>query len=384
MVDLLNADGVVVSNTATDASGAYHFNNLPAGTFSVKVELPDGATFSPKGAGSDAAKDSNFDPTTGVTAPIVLTNVANDTVDCGLILSTPLTGGSSTNPTPTVQPTTTGGSDTVSSPTADDNNIGPIRSGRLPYEYIRSMYSGFLIMASAWSGVLKTLNNYTNVFETNDNDINTDTIPVSSLKDIAKSNQNQIGDGQLGGNLFDATPPAGGVSGVSLWVRYNFLNQFFWRYDPATGGYNRYQNDTVNGTTFTKLTDKLTGNPLNYQNIIVLFADNNATKETLIDIPLMYSHGKAVLFRDGQEYSILWTTENTSYERTSGLLRPIRFTDASGKPMALKPGQTWVVIVNSYTPFYETMNTEDFYQLSNDKTPGSGYWAAAFSDPYSK
>jgi len=384
-VDLLNADGVAVSSVATDANGAYHFNNLPAGTFSVKVELPTGATFSPKGAGSDQSKDSDFDPTTGVSDPIVLTTDAVDTVDCGLILSTPLTGSTSPNPTPTVQPTTTGGSDTVSSPTADDNDIGPIRSGRIPYEYVRSMYSGFLVMASAWSGVLKTLNSYTNVYGSDAGDINSDTIPVSSLKDIAKTNDNKIVDGQLSGNLFDTTPPAGGVSGLSLYVNYNYANQFFWRYNPATGGYNRYQNGTTDDTAakFTELTDKLTGQPLNYQNVIVLFANNTAKKETLIDIALQYAHGKAALFRDGQEYPILWTSENSSYEQSTGQVRPIRFTDLNGDPIALKPGQTWVVIVNTYTPFYETANTEDYYKLLHDKTPGSGYWAAYFSDPYS-
>jgi hypothetical protein len=384
-VELLNSNGVPVSDIVTDANGAYHFNNLPAGTFSVKVALPDGATFSPKGAGSDTAKDSDFDTTTGVTDPIVLTTDAVNTVDCGLILSTPLTGGSSTNPTPTVQPTTTGGSDTVSSPLADDNNIGPIRSGRLPYEYVRSMYSGFLVMASAWSGVLKTLNSYTNVYGSDAGDINSDTIPVSSLKDIAKTNDNKIVDGQLSGNLFDNTPPAGGASGLSLWVDYNYVNQFFWRYNSATGGYNRYQNGTTDDTAakFTELTDKLTGQPLNYQNIIVLFANNTAKKETLIDIALQYAQGKAALFRDGQEYPILWTSENSDFEQSTGQVRPIRFTDLDGNAIALKPGQTWVVIVNSFTPFYETMNTEDFYKLAHDKTPGSGYWAAYFSDPYS-
>ncbi|HTX80498.1 MAG TPA: SdrD B-like domain-containing protein [Longilinea sp.] len=381
-VELLNSDGVSAADVITDAYGAYHFNNLPAGTFSVKVDLPDGATFSPKGAGSDKAKDSDFDPTTGVTDPIVLTTDAVDTVDCGLILSTPLTSSPSVTPTP--QSTTTGGSDTVSTLTAGDNNIGPIRSGRLPYEYVRSMYGGFLVMASAWSGVLQTLNDYTNVYGSDAGDISSDTIPVSSLKDIAKTNDKTIVDGQLSGNLFDYTPPAGGASGQSLYVFYNNYNQFFWRYDPATGGYNRYQNGTTDETVgkFTELSDKISGTPLNYQNVIVLFANNTAKKETLVDIALQYAHGKAALFRDGQEYPIQWTSENSDFEQSTGLVRPIRFTDLNGDPIALKPGQTWVVIVNSYTPFYETKDTEDLYTLLHTKTPGSGYWAAYFSDPY--
>ena len=44
------------------------------------------------------------------------------------------------------------------------SSIGPIRSGRLPYEDLRSIYSGFLVMASAYSGVAQTLNEATSIY----------------------------------------------------------------------------------------------------------------------------------------------------------------------------------------------------------------------------
>jgi hypothetical protein len=44
---------------------------------------------------------------------------------------------------------------------------------------------------------------------------------------------------------------------------------------------------------------------------------------------------------------------NSEYEKSSGLLRPIRFTDRSGNPISLKPGQTWVEMVDVTTTFQE-------------------------------
>ncbi len=38
-----------------------------------------------------------------------------------------------------------------------DYTVGPVRSGRLTYEPIRKQYGGFLVMASAWSGVAANL-----------------------------------------------------------------------------------------------------------------------------------------------------------------------------------------------------------------------------------
>jgi hypothetical protein len=49
-------------------------------------------------------------------------------------------------------------------PEIGDPSIGPIRSGRLPYESVRKLYNGFLVMASAYSKVAEKLNDFTNIF----------------------------------------------------------------------------------------------------------------------------------------------------------------------------------------------------------------------------
>jgi hypothetical protein len=72
---------------------------------------------------------------------------------------------------------------------------------------------------------------------------------------------------------------------------------------------------------------------------------------------------------------------NGEYEQTTGKRRPPRFTDKNGNPFPLKPGQTWVMVVPSYTRYYETLDSENIIQMLNNETPGSGHWAVAFRAP---
>ena len=76
--------------------------------------------------------------------------------------------------------------------------------------------------------------------------------------------------------------------------------------------------------------------------------------------------GNATLFRDGQAIPIHWSTQGGDYEKQSGLRRPIRFTDANGNPIALKPGNTWVHVMTPY---------------SSLTSPSAGDWLARFIAP---
>jgi hypothetical protein len=126
---------------------------------------------------------------------------------------------------------------------------------------------------------------------------------------------------------------------------YNYLNQTLWEYDPATGGYLRY-NDLADGSgEFYSSRDRLTGEQLNYSNVVILFAEHNALTPTIIDISLQFTRGNALIFRDGKAYRAVWETTNTAYEQQTGRLRPMRFLDLEGNPFPLKPGQTWVHVV---------------------------------------
>jgi len=259
-----------------------------------------------------------------------------------------------------------------------DDRIGPVRSGRLPYESLRKLYNGFLVMSSASSVVLPSLGGYTNVFGSDDGDINSNLIAATRLEEIASKNPARLDDNALSGQRFDEAAPEGGQLGKMIWIPYSFLNQVIWRYDPTSGAYHRYQ-DNADGKTFIQATDRLNKQPLTYENVVILFADHNAKRETLIDIDLMYITRKpALLFRDGKVYPIFWTTSNAEYEKQTGQVRPIRFVDAEGNPFPLKPGQTWVQIVQDYTRYNETIDSEVYFDLKNKVEPGSGNWAIHF------
>ena len=264
----------------------------------------------------------------------------------------------------------------VPQPTAE---IGPVRSGRLPYEYIRKLFNGFIVMASAYSKVAAQLDEYVNVFGSDTMDVNSALIPVEKLEVIARANQDDLSGMNLSGMSFDPQPSAEGRTAHSLWIFYAHKNQVFWRYNAEDGSYHRWQDD-ADGSTFIEQTDRLNGEHLTFENVIVLFADHEVQSQYLIDIQLLYvKKGRALLFRDGLMQEIYWTTKSEEYEQATGDFRPIRFINADGSPVMLKPGQTWVEIVPPTSVHWETLNSEKYNQLVAGRSKGSGYWGLYFN-----
>lgn len=262
-----------------------------------------------------------------------------------------------------------------------DAEIGPLRSGRKPYESLRQLLNGFLVMTSADPKVKQSLSQYSQFFGSDDDDINSAKVKVSQLNQIAVNTGKQLGSASLSGNLFDPNAPLGGVKGSMLWLPYSYLNQIIWRYDEESGAYLRLQ-DRADGTNFDVATDRLTGEALTYENVVVLFADHVAEAPTIFDVDLLYiDRMPAMLFRDGQMYKVYWTTRAGAYEKETGKLRPIRFINRDGTPVSLKNGQTWVEIVTTDSPVFETMDSMDYYRLANNRVPGSGIWAVNFVPP---
>jgi hypothetical protein len=265
--------------------------------------------------------------------------------------------------------------------TVDDSSIGPIRSGRLPYESLRKQFNGFLIMASAYKSVASQLSSFTNIFGSDGGDINSAMINVTKLEEIAKATKKELGASDLSGMSFDQNAPEGGVPGQVVKIPYAMLNQVEWHYNDADGSYHRVQ-DNADGATFTEYTDRLTGDPLTMENVVILFATHHAWAPTLIDVDLNYiTPSPALLFRDGKMYKIRWTTASDDYERKTGKLRPIRFIDDKGQPFPMKPGQTWVHIVPSFTNYYETVDSQKLFDILNKKEAGSGNWVIRFFPP---
>ena len=108
-VNLLDESGQLVRDTqgrpvttVTDAAGRYLFDGLPDGTYAVRFDLttlPKGATVTKQHQGNDPTKDSDADPTTGITQSVTVSGGQRDLdLDMGVILETP-------TPTPTASPT---------------------------------------------------------------------------------------------------------------------------------------------------------------------------------------------------------------------------------------------------------------------------------------
>ncbi len=259
------------------------------------------------------------------------------------------------------------GSSDGSVTTDNQPEIGPVRSGRLPYQAIRQLYNGFLVMASGAKEVKEATTDFTNLYGSDTDDINSALIDVTRLHAIAEANKDELG-ANLTGNTFDPQPPSGGQNAGSLWVFYNFYNQVQWEYDPASSKYLRFQDRSDGTGEFFPATDRLTDEQLAADNVVLLFVNHEVlnSDRTLIDIDLLYSRGQAYLLRDGQLFPVLWTTLGGEYEKSTGMFRPIRFVDSNGVPIPLRPGNTWVEIVDVSTDFYEV-------------EPGS--WKARFYSP---
>lgn len=142
----------------------------------------------------------------------------------------------------------------------------------------------------------------------------------------------------LRGMAFHSQPPAGGVVATALEVDYKgagFTPR--WEYDAASGTYLRFDE----GKPYV---DNLTKEQLAFENVIVV-----ASQEIITDIvedpsgatalvQQIWGNGPLTVFRDGMRYEGTWQ-------------RPTRddiltFQDLNGNPMLLKPGKTWVHVID--------------------------------------
>ncbi len=247
--------------------------------------------------------------------------------------------------------------------------VGPIRSMRLPYGTIGKFFQGGCIVSAGGDpSVLAQVPGCHYAFG-DGSSVNGTLLDITDLRALAETNKNPNYPVNYSGNVFSPTPPAGGLPASQVNVFWNYGNQSQFRYDPLSGAYQRFSNHPETIEEFTPQTDRLTGQQLLYDNVIVIYVEHIAYAETKIDINLGVGNmGAATLFRDGQIYHIYWNTVAQAYEQETLRLRPIRFTDASSNPISLKPGHTWVHVFTTASVVYE-------------KNPGSGIWTAEFHAP---
>ena len=351
-VDLVSADGTPVSSMVTDANGFFGFTPKTGEQYRLLFHLPDGYQFASKKSGIDAGLNSDADPQDGKT--VLFSFSAQDlSWDAGLTSS-----GSAASTGATAGPTPSSGAVLGSAEQPGDNNpsIEGVRSGREAYVPIVNAFPNGCLIAASKSAVVN-VNICKNVYGSDSNNINSAGLPISQLETIAKDNQDPNKPVNYSGNQFAATPPSGGQPANKVEVFYSNLNQAYWQYDAAAQAYMRYEDfgDPNRVGQFQASTDRLTGQPLAFENVVVLFVDHVVRTPTIIDLNMNPGvKGKAIVFRNGQIYqNLYWSMLSQDYEKTTGLERPIRLENADGTPFALSPGNTWYHVATPYSKVWQ-------------------------------
>lgn len=336
-VNLYDENRNLLQQTSSDSNGWYGFN-VRAGSYFLAFEKPAGMEFVQKDAG-DEEKDSDADPASGwsdaldVSAPLL-------DLDVGLILlEAPV-------PTSDLPPA----------------RVGPVRSGRLVYADIAEFFAGScLIYAYASAEVLVELPKCSFV----DHNIQGGgyMLDISRMRELAEERRDPQTAPNYVNNLFAAELPEGGVPAARLDVFIAWLNQSGWVYDPLSQSYWRYVdngNEATAGILHPEV-ERLTGRQLQFENVIILFTEHDVISPTNLDIHLERGlSGKALLFRDGQVYTIEWNTEDAG---------PIKFQIKDNEPFPLRPGRTWVTVVTPQTTVTERKPGE--WRLRFSQPPGA-------------
>ena len=341
--DALTSEGL--QETSTDSHGYYAFNVSP-GTYLLEFVLPAEWKFTTANVGDESA-DSDADESTGLTRPVVVNDADVVHADAGLIApSRPVSG------------------------TLPLAQVGPVRSGRLVYADITAYFpNSCLIYAFASEEVLEQLPRC--AFVTHEVQGGGFMLELERMQAIAEDHARKQADKPFNyaSNFFSETVPAGGLPATKLSEYWASLNQSGWLFDAASNSYWRSVDDStqLNVGVQRLEVDRLTGRQLQFENIVVVFAEVDVVSPTNLDIHLEQGEeGPAVLFRDGLKFDIRWSTRATSYEKQSGLRQPMRFLNADGSPAALRPGRTWVIIFSPWS-------------FLNDR--GAGEWLLRYGAP---
>lgn len=353
-VRLLDANNrEILQETTTNSNGYYAFD-LPQKDVILQFEGTDQYQFTTANVGDDDHdSDVNINGETEVLDPSSIASYW----DAGLTLSE----GAIATPNPAATGTP------WYIPTED--YVGPIRSGRLTYNQIGHMFlNSCLVYASAAWDIGEMLDACEIVFGVDKTTPNSALLPVTRLRDLAEENLNPKQPVNYSGNLFSDKVPENGLPADNIHVFYHAYTQSAWQYDPVSNTYLRWT-DLADGTgTLIPALDRLTQRQMSFENVIVLFAEHHRYRHNQLEID--FSMGQkyyAYLFRDGQVFKILWSTENRDFEKKTGLVRPMHFIDSQGNHIPLHPGRTWLHIV---TPFSSVTGQED------------GDWLVNFVQPY--
>jgi hypothetical protein len=240
----------------------------------------------------------------------------------------------------------------------DAEMVGPIRSGRFFDAHLVRGYKAIFAFGSAYVAEMERYlhsefddrlvieGESTPLKRYDPSGYNYLVVNTADLSAYATSKGIQNGRQNLDGMSFKLAAPAGragGQSGKQVIVRYSGSIYNRWDYDPTTGKYLRFSDTlddfNVQNEQYAQLTDRLTNQPIAFNNVVVLYVTHELYSPGIYDI-LFSGSGDGYAFRDGQVYQVKWQRNDTDV---------VSLTNPDGTPFPFKPGTTWfeVVGVNS-------------------------------------
>ena len=248
----------------------------------------------------------------------------------------------------------------------DASMVGPIRSGRFIDADIVRGYKAMFAFGSAYVAemrrfvnsdfanrlVIEGANTPLTRYDPNGFDylmVNTADLSAYATKYGLNVPQN------LNNMVFKLPAPAGGQPVTQVYVRYSGAIYNRWDYDPTSGTYLRFS-DTVNANNgitaeqYAQLTDRLTNQPIAFDNVVVLYVNHELYSPNIYDIQLIGT-GDAYAFRDGQAYKVKWVRNATDV---------VSLTNPDGSPFAFKPGTTCFEVVGLKSTLTQTAQSWRF------------------------
>jgi hypothetical protein len=230
---------------------------------------------------------------------------------------------------------------------AESERIGPVRSARLVNFYLTPQYGGALVASGAGNDVRWWLKHkmpapYLDIdLDDPGNNIYAFTVGANYMTRMQTSTARLRKwladwkveqDPKLSGFLFDAQAPAGAPAATA---RIAYPAAVTWTYDPASGRYLRSMGAAAHN-------DAATGKQLSAANVVIQTVPHERTTyvedslgTTSIRI-VTVGAGAATILRDGVAIRGRWQAGDANMPE---------FFDPAGKPIALKPGNTWFELV---------------------------------------
>jgi hypothetical protein len=247
--------------------------------------------------------------------------------------------------------------------------VGPIRSGRFIDADLVRGYKAVFAFGSAYVAEMDRFLNSdfadrlviegssTPLTRYDPNGYDYLVVNTAELSAYATSKGIQNGRQNLDGMSFNAQAPAGGQPGTQVFIRYSGVIYNRWDYDPATGKYLRFS-DTVNDydnvkEQYAQLTDRLTNQPIAFNNVVVLYVTHELYSPEIYDI-LFSGSGDGYAFRDGQAYQVKWQRNDTDV---------VSLTNLDGTAFTFKPGNTWFEVVGIGSQVQQTGQSWRFLHL---------------------